>query len=142
MLISEVLRRKGGEVFTVPPQTSVRDLLDQLAEHHVGALVVSPDGAEVVGIVSERDVVRRLAVHGSDLLGRPVSEIMTPEVRTCAPTDTVDQLMELMTARRFRHVPVVERDRLLGIVSIGDVVKQRMDELQTERDQLSTYITS
>ncbi len=142
MLISEVLRRKGGEVFTVPPQTSVRDLLDRLAEHHVGALVVSPDGAEVVGIVSERDVVRRLAVHGSDLLDRPVSEIMTPEVNTCAPGDTVDQLMELMTARRFRHVPVVERGRLLGIVSIGDVVKQRIDELQTERDQLSTYITS
>lgn len=142
MLISEVLRRKGSDVVTVPPKTSVRELLARLAEHHVGALVVSPDGSAVAGIVSERDVVRRLAADGPDLLDRQVAEIMTVDVRTCAPNETVDQLMVLMTEQRFRHVPVVEGGRLAGIMSIGDVVKQRLEELQSERDHLTAYISS
>lgn len=142
MLISEVVRRKGATVVTMPAQTPVGDLLTRLAEHHIGALVVSPDGVSVAGIVSERDVVRRLVSYGPALLERPISEIMTAQVRTCSPTDTVEQLMILMTEQRFRHVPVVDGNRLTGIVSIGDVVKQRLEELQTERDQLTAYISS
>ncbi len=140
MLISEILRRKGRDVATVSPDATVGDLLARLAEHHVGALVVSTDGAAVDGIVSERDVVRRLATR-PDLLQRPVSEIMTSQVRTCGPGETVHALMVLMTEERFRHVPVLEDGRLVGIVSIGDVVKQRIEELQSERDQLEAYIT-
>lgn len=142
MLISEVLIRKGGEVVTMPAETPVRDLVNRLADHHIGALVVSPDGVTVVGIVSERDVVRRLVVDGPALLDRPVADIMTVQVRTCLATDTVEQLMLLMTEQRFRHVPVVDGGRLTGIVSIGDVVKQRLEELQTERDHLTAYISS
>jgi CBS domain-containing protein len=142
MLISEVLKRKGATVVTMPAETPVGGLLKRLAEHHIGALVVSPDGVSVAGIVSERDVVRRLVAHGPALLEHPISEIMTAQVRTCSPTDTVEQLMVLMTVQRFRHVPVVDFGRLTGIVSIGDVVKQRLEELQTERDQLTAYISS
>ncbi len=142
MLISEVVRRKGATVVTMPAQTPVGDLLTRLAKHHIGALVVSPDGVSVAGIVSERDVVRRLVSYGPALLERPISEIMTAQVRTCSPTDTVEQLMVLMTEQRFRHVPVVDGNRLTGIVSIGDVVKQRLEELQTERDHLTAYISS
>lgn len=142
MLISEVLKRKASGVRTVPPDASVHELLRRLAEHHVGALVVSEDGTTPVGIVSERDVVRRLVDHGPDLLARPVSAIMTREVRTCGPGEGVEALMSLMTERRFRHVPVVEDGRLVGIVSIGDVVKERIDEVQAERDHLVQYIGS
>jgi CBS domain-containing protein len=102
-------------------------------------VVVSADG--VVGIVSERDVVRKLHEHGGDLLKLPVSEIMTTMVATCTPTDTVDQLTAVMTTKRVRHIPVVENDRLVGIVSIGDIVKQRMEELETEQRALQDYIT-
>jgi CBS domain-containing protein len=142
MQISQVLRHKRRDVVTVPPDATVTELLDLLSQHHVGALVVSPDGSAVSGIVSERDVVRRLAADGTDLLGRRVADIMTTEVRTCRPDDTVEGLMVLMTEQRFRHVPVVQDDRLVGIVSIGDVVKQRLDELLSERDQLTAYINS
>ena len=142
MLISEVLKRKGATVVTMPAETTVGDLLHRLAESHIGALVVSPDGVTVSGIVSERDVVRRLDAQGPALLEHPISEIMTAEVRTCSATDTVEQLMVLMTEQRFRHVPVVDGGRLTGIVSIGDVVKQRLEELQTERDHLTAYISN
>lgn len=141
MRISDVLRRKGDAVVTVPPDTTIRQLIDLLAEHGVGALVVSSGGEQVEGIVSERDVVRALHHDGEDLLSRPVSDIMTGSVRTCVPGDAVDDLMRVMTELRVRHVPVVVDDRLVGIVSIGDVVKHRIDELQSERDQLSAYIS-
>ncbi len=142
VLISEVLRRKGRDVLTVSPTTSVRDLLAQLAEHDVGALLVSPDGVTLAGIVSERDVVRRLTGARPDLLDQPVEQIMTTSLRTCEPGSTVDEIMGLMTEHRVRHVPVVDGGRLVGVVSIGDVVKQRLDELQSERDQLTAYISS
>lgn len=142
MHIREVLQRKGRDVVTVPEQTTVRDLLAMLARHRVGALVVSPDGALLAGIVSERDVVRRLSEVGADLLEQPVGSIMTAAVHTCAPGTSVEQVMALMTEHRVRHVPVVEGGRLAGIVSIGDVVRQRLEELQSERDQLSSYISS
>lgn len=142
MRISEVLRRKGVEVVTVRPDATVRDLVAQLTAHRVGALVVSPDGQALAGIVSERDVVRRLDAHGPALLDQTVAEIMTSAVRTCEPGDSVDALAVLMTELRVRHVPVLDGGRLVGIVSIGDVVKQRIEELQTERDHLTDYIST
>ena len=140
MRIADVLRTKGAAVATITPETSVSGLLTELSLHNIGAMVVvSADG--VVGIVSERDVVRNLHEHGAELLRLPVSQIMTTMVATCSPTDTVDHLTALMTTKRVRHIPVVENDRLVGIVSIGDVVKQRMEELESEQRALQDYIT-
>jgi len=140
MRIQDVLRHKGSAVATVPPETSVLELLAALSQHGVGALVVSADGRQVDGIVSERDIVRRLHDSGADLLTRPVSSIMTESVHTCAPEDLIDDLMRAMTERRIRHIPVVVDGTLRGIVSIGDIVKFRIDELETERRQLENYI--
>ncbi len=135
-----MLAHKGShEVVTVRPDATVRELVSMLATHNIGALVVSADGASVDGIVSERDVVRRLG-QDEAVLDAPVSEIMSVEVETCEGHHTVNELMALMTARRFRHVPVVADGRLTGIVSIGDVVKSRMSELEFERDQLDSYV--
>ncbi|MFB4318621.1 CBS domain-containing protein [Actinomadura sp. 21ATH] len=140
MRIRDILRRKGTAVATVRPDSTVRDLLATLSEHNVGAVVVSPDGAAIAGIASERDVVRKLHEHGAGLLGRPVAEIMTAEVRTCEPGADVDDLRRTMTEHRIRHLPVVEAGRLAGIVSIGDVVKSTIDELESEREYLVDYI--
>lgn len=140
MRVNEVLRRKGGSVVTVAPDRSVREVLGLLAEHRIGALVVSVDGVRVDGIVSERDVVRRLHADGDRILDGAVSAIMTVEVHTCGPQDELDELMAVMTERRIRHLPVLVDGRLAGIVSIGDVVKHRIAEVEDERDQLTTYI--
>jgi CBS domain-containing protein len=140
MRITDVLRRKGDMVVTIRPDDTVRALLDALAEHRVGALVVADAEGAVEGIVSERDVVRHLQARGAGVLEESVSGIMTSPVHTAAPETTLDELMVLMTQRRIRHVPVVVDDRLRGIVSIGDVVKHRIEELQSERDQLTAYI--
>ena len=137
-----MVRRKGGNVITVRTDASVVDLLDLLSEHRIGAVVVSDDGETVHGIVSERDIVRHLHTDGASLLDAPVSQIMTAEVHTCAPEDSLDDVESTMTERRFRHVPVVVDGKLAAIVSIGDVVKNRIDDLQAERDQLRTYIQS
>jgi CBS domain-containing protein len=141
MRISEVLAGKAShEVVTVRPSTTVRELLGVLAEHNIGALVVSDDGSSVDGIVSERDVVRHLH-DDEDILDSPVSAIMSAQVRTCQGHQSVHELMVLMTEQRFRHVPVVDKQgRLTGIVSIGDVVKSRISELEFERDQLDSYV--
>lgn len=141
MRVSEVLRRKGADVITVGPDRSVRDLLGLLAEHGIGAVVVSADGAGVDGIVSERDVVRRIHASGAEVLDGPVAAIMTTDVETCAPPDDLEQLMDTMTERRIRHLPVLDDGRLVGIISIGDVVKHRYSEVQAERDQLTAYIS-
>jgi len=138
--IADVLKNKGAGVLTVAPDTLVSDLLSGLVTRNVGAMVVvGADG--LVGIVSERDVVRMLHEHGAAALGRPVADIMTSQVITCSPDDSVDSLSGLMTTHRVRHVPVVENGQLAGIVSIGDVVKTRMEALQAEREQLEAYIT-
>jgi CBS domain-containing protein len=140
MRIADVLRNKGSAVATISPDTSVTELLAGMAEHNIGAMVVvGSDG--VVGIVSERDVVRRLNERGAELLDLPVSEIMTTLVVTCAPGDAINDLTTLMTENRVRHVPVIDNGELAGIVSIGDVVKTRMEELQSEQEQLQTYIS-
>jgi CBS domain-containing protein len=140
MRISDVVKRKGTSVVTVSPDAPVTSLLDLLAEHRIGAVVVSVDGASVDGIVSERDIVRALQERGASTLDAPVSTIMTREVHTCVPETEITELAALMTAERVRHVPVVVDDRLRAIVSIGDVVKHRIDDLQAERDLLRDYI--
>jgi CBS domain-containing protein len=140
MRISDVLTSKpSSQVVTIGPDSTVRELLGLLAEHNVGAVVVSGDGESVDGIVSERDIVRRLHDDESVLDGT-VSAIMTGDVETCEPSTTVDDLRVLMTERRIRHVPVVTDGRLSGIISIGDVVKSSLDQLQFERDQLDSYV--
>ena len=142
MRISEVIRHKGDTVTTITPQASVQELLDTLAEHNIGAVIVSADGKTIDGIVSERDVVRKLHENGATLLGEPVLTIMTQDVHTCSLDTHVDDLMRLMTEQRIRHVPIVVDGQLAGIVSIGDVVKNRIDELEVERRHLVDYIST
>jgi CBS domain-containing protein len=140
MRISDVLSRKPSQqVVTIAPDASVRDLLGLLARHNIGAVVVSTDGQSVEGIVSERDVVRRLH-EDEHVLDGAVSAIMTSDVHSCRADTPVDDLRVMMTERRIRHVPVVTDGRLTGIISIGDVVKSSLDQLQFERDQLDSYV--
>lgn len=141
MRISDILRVKGDTVVTVTPESDVTQLLALLAEHKIGAVIVSADGARVDGIVSERDVVRALAARGAGVLGEPVTAIYTAQVRSVAPDAAVEEVERLMTEHRFRHVPVIENGRLSGVVSIGDVVKRRIDELEIEKSSLAGYIT-
>lgn len=139
MRISEVLQVKGDDVVTISPEATVRDLVALLKEHNIGAVVVSAGDRAVSGIVSERDVVRRLADNAA-ILDAAVTDIMTASVQTATLNESVDDLMKLMTENRFRHVPIVVDGRLHGIVSIGDVVKSRMRQLEFERDQLESYV--
>ena len=140
MRIGDVLQAKtSDQVVTIAPDASVRELIASLAEHNVGALIVSSDGVTVEGIVSERDVVRHLHDDGT-VINNVVRAIMTEAVETCAEDTPLDELMKTMTERRVRHVPVVRDDRLVGIISIGDVVKHRIDQLEFERDQLDSYV--
>jgi CBS domain-containing protein len=141
MRISDVLRVKGTQVVTVTPDTRVRRLLAVLAEHRIGAVVVSHDGASVDGIASERDVVRALAKRGAAVMSEPVTAIYTAQVRTVTLETPIEEVMRMMTEHRVRHAPVVADGGLRGIVSIGDVVKIRIDELETERAALTDYIT-
>ena len=140
MRIADVLRSKGAAVVTINSDATVQQLLAGLAEKNIGAMVVV-DAEGVVGIVSERDVVRQLHTHGAGALARPVGTIMTSTVAICAKSDTVDAISALMTTNRVRHVPVLDGNKLIGIVSIGDVVKTRMEELEAEQQQLQSYIT-
>lgn len=141
MRISDVLQTKGDAVVTTSPDATVRDLVALLAEHNIGAVVVSTSDETVAGIVSERDIVRGL-VDGVEVLDAPVSQIMTTQVHTADPHESVHDLMRLMSEHRVRHVPVVVGGVLHGIVSIGDVVKSRIGELEFERDQLSSYVSN
>jgi CBS domain-containing protein len=140
MHVSDVLGAKPSpDVVTISPDATVRELVALLAEHNVGALVVSGDGESVDGIVSERDIVRRL--HEDDaVLDGSISSIMTSSVTTVEPAMPLEELRSLMTEKRIRHVPVVANGRLTGIISIGDVVKAAIDQLQFERDQLDNYV--
>jgi CBS domain-containing protein len=137
--ISAILDRKGREVATVTGATSIADAVAVLAQHDIGALVVVDDD-RVAGVFSERDVVRRLASSGG-VEGLRVEDVMTAPALTCEPSATVDELMATMTDQRIRHLPVVDDGRLVGIVSIGDVVKWRIDELRTQTEQLEGYVT-
>lgn len=140
MRIRDVLGAKpSSEVITIAPDAGVRELLALLAEHNIGAVIVSGDGSALDGIVSERDVVRRLHSDGT-VINNDVRSIMTDVVETCAPDDDLDGVMQTMTERRFRHIPVVSDGDLVGIISIGDVVKHKIGQLQFERDQLDSYV--
>ncbi|WP_214411135.1 CBS domain-containing protein [Sphaerisporangium fuscum] len=140
MLISAILRAKGSTVATVRPQASVTELLQALSRHNIGAVVVSEDGLSIEGIVSERDVVRQLHARGPRVLEEPVSAIMTTPVRTCEPGADVHVLRKTMTEHRIRHIPVLDDGRLAGIVSIGDVVKSEIEELEMEKASLVDYL--
>jgi CBS domain-containing protein len=138
--ISQLLRHKGREVATIDGSESVRTALGLLADKGIGALVVSADGRGIDGIISERDVARGLHTHGAGLLAEPVSSVMTAQVHTCSPKMSVHDLAQTMTDHRVRHVPVVEDGALIGIVSIGDVVKNRLDEVEYEASSLRSFI--
>jgi CBS domain-containing protein len=132
MTVEQLLNTKGREVATIEPDATVAMAAHRLRARRVGALVVSRGGGVIAGIISERDIVRGLAEHGRDLLDRRVSDLMTRSVTTCSPTDSVRDLMAVMTQRRIRHLPVASEGTLCGIVSIGDVVKNRLEEMQLE----------
>jgi CBS domain-containing protein len=142
MKVAAILDRKGRDIHTVPSDATVADVSRLLSTHRVGALVVSDDGELVAGIVSERDVVRRLAAVGPDALDESVASVMTAAVVTCTPDDTTEALMTVVTERRIRHVPVIADGRLAGLVSIGDIVAVRVQELEDEASQLRGYITA
>lgn len=142
MRISELMTKKGTAVHTVAPAATIGEAVTLLAEHHVGALVVSRDGEHIEGIVSERDVVRRLSEIQGAVVNEPVHSIMSGTVYTCSLDDDIESLMETMTGHRIRHVPVLVDNKLAGIVSIGDVVKARIEELKLDRDHLVHYITA
>jgi CBS domain-containing protein len=142
MNVARILKDKGRNVATVTPETLLRKAVEKLAAERVGALVVCDQDKRVAGIISERDVVRMLAANGADVLDQPVSLYMTKDVRTCTERDTVEWLMGEMTSQRFRHLPVVEGGKLIGIVSIGDVVKQRIAAAELEAASMREYIAT
>jgi CBS domain-containing protein len=140
MRIGEIVRSKPSQdVVTIGPDAGVRELIAKLAEHNIGALIVSADGTSLDGIVSERDVVRHMHSDGT-VINNVVSAIMTEVVETCSLDDDLDAVMQTMTERRFRHIPVVQDGTLVGIISIGDVVKYKIGQLEFERDQLDSYV--
>ena len=140
MKISDILRYKGASVVTIGPTDTVRDLLSRLAEHNIGALVVV-DGDRVAGIISERDIVRQLDERGDSALSAQVSDLMTAVVVSCTREDSVDTVAATMTERRVRHMPVLDNNTLIGIVTIGDVVAGQIRQLEHDRGQLEHYIT-
>jgi CBS domain-containing protein len=141
MFVSQILRTKGDLVFTVGPAETIAAVADLLNTRRVGALVVL-DAERVVGIVSERDVVRIVAERGAEALAQPVSDCMTANVLFAEPNETVDSLLTRMTDRRIRHLPVCNKERLVGIVSIGDLVKSKISEVEAEADGLKAYIAA
>ena len=142
MFVSDILGTKGGLVYTISPATSVAQAAAQLSTRRIGSLVVVDKHGDVAGIVSERDIVRALALFGDLALDRDVGEIMTRDVVTCDPDDSIDEVMATMTRGRFRHVPVVKHGELYGLVSIGDVVKARLEEQAHEAEALRAYIVA
>jgi CBS domain-containing protein len=140
MNVETILRTKGSDVATIGPEATIGEAVQRLGARGIGALVVSRDGTEVEGILSERDIVRGLADHGAGLLAQRVGDLMTRRVHTCAPEDAVEDLMGMMTQKRIRHLPVVKDGALCGIVSIGDVVKNRLDEIEFEASSLRSMI--
>jgi len=142
MFVSDILSQKGGLVFTVTMGTTVAQIAQQLATRRVGSVLVMADTDTVAGIVSERDLVTAMSRHGGGALELEAGQVMTRDVVTCHPDDSIDQVMEKMTVGRFRHLPVVDRGELLGLVSIGDVVKARLEEARHETEALRAYIVA
>ncbi len=142
MNVRTILNTKGSTIETVRPTESIADATKQLRNHNVGALIVSDSGTSVDGIISERDIIRSLATNGPQTMQMQVRDLMTTKVHTCTPADTVANIMATMTAQRIRHLPVIAEDRLCGIISIGDVVKIRLEEVESEAHALRDYISS
>lgn len=142
MTIAAVLARKGNEVVMADESMSIRDVVGLLHQRSIGAVLITNESSDVIGVLSERDVIHGLATHGPALLDMPARTIMTSPVITCRPTDSVRQVLTLITERRFRHVPVVEDGRLVGLVSIGDLVKRRIEDVEQEAEALKSYIAT
>ena len=140
MNVETILRTKGRAVATIRPDETIGAAVDALISRNIGALVVTEDGERVGGIISERDIVHALTNHGANLLSLKIAEVMTRRVITCEPSDTIEKLMAEMTNRRIRHFPVVQDGRLCGIVSIGDLGKSRLDEIEHEARSLRSFI--
>jgi CBS domain-containing protein len=142
MIVKSILSAKGSNVFSIEPTATLETAVDTLARHRIGALLVLGPDRRVMGILSERDIVRVLAERGADVLKLPLSQVMTRKVVTCSQSDTIDVLMQRMTTGKFRHLPVVEQDQVIGVISIGDVVKHRVQEMEQESAALKDYIQS
>jgi CBS domain-containing protein len=140
MLIGQILAAKGSDVVTIQPDATIAAAAKLLRAKRIGAVVVTDAAGALCGIISERDLARGLADHGAALLEMRVSQLMTAEVKTCAPGDALEKLMKQMTEGRFRHLPVIRDGEMIGIISIGDVVKHRLRELETETHMLHDYI--
>ena len=142
MAVAHILRQKGSDVITVSPADSVQKIVDTLTRHRIGAVVVVAADGCIAGIVSERDVVRAMVGDVAGVASMTAKDIMTAKVRTCSPTDSEAELMQMMTESRIRHLPVVANGRVTGMISIGDVVKLRIESMEAEADQMKTYIAS
>jgi CBS domain-containing protein len=142
MIVAMILEEKGRSVVTIGANATIGEAVSELAIHKIGAIVVVEETERIVGIVSERDVVRAVAKEGSDVLSQPVGSIMTSDVVTCGDRETIIEVMTRMTLGRFRHLPVAEEGRLSGIISIGDVVKARIEEVEREADEMRAYIAT
>jgi CBS domain-containing protein len=142
MTVAAILAGKGRDVLTIAPEKSIGDAIDVLAKRRIGALVVVENGDRIVGILSERDVVRAIGTSGTDVLAGPVAGVMTRNVMTCNERETIDSVMSRMTHGRFRHLPVAEDGRLAGIISIGDVVKARIEQVEREAEEMRAYIAT
>lgn len=142
MYVDTILKKKGDTVVTVEPDTLVSAAAQILNENHIGAALVRDSSGKIVGVLSERDIVRGVAVNRETCLSMMVRDLMTHPVISCSPNDSIDRIMELMTERRIRHLPVMQGDTLLGIISIGDVVKQRISEIEYESEALKQYIAA
>jgi CBS domain-containing protein len=142
MSVRDILAAKGSEVITIGPDSSLTDAARALAQHRIGAVVVLGDGGKTVGILSERDIVRLIGEQGLEALSLPVSDAMSTSVKVCSEDHTVNDVMGIMTRGRFRHLPVERDGKLIGIISIGDVVKQRIQDVEREADQIRNYIAT
>ncbi len=142
MTVSHILKQKGGTVVAVAPGDSMQVIVDTLSRHRIGAVLVMDKFGGIAGIVSERDVVRAMAGDAAAVLKKTAADIMTAKVQTCAPGDSEQELMQLMTEHRIRHVPVVSGGKLIGMISIGDVVKNRIESIEREAEELKTYIAT
>lgn len=142
MSIKHILEEKGRQVFTMTPNSTLEEAARELSSRKIGALILTDDDGHISGILSERDIVRMIARDGADCLGQSIADVMTRKVVTCTEAMSIDEVMEIMTKGRFRHVPVEERGRLVGVISIGDVVKKRIEEAVREAEQMRTYIAA
>ncbi len=142
MTVRKILNLKGADVVTIAPEQKLLDAIAMLTKYRIGALIVTATNGEVVGVLSERDIVHLLSNTDNNRFENTVASAMTSPVQTCRPDDTIQQIMHLMTAGRFRHMPVVEQGRLTGVISIGDVVKLRLEEMERESEELKQYIAT